>query len=108
MRILGEAGIEPDFALLQGCGATAIWEDGHEWRAIRDKRFTYGVFRIDGKECLFDRLSDPFQMTNLADDQAFADVKQGLKSAMERRMASIGDTFEASSWYRNHWTDGKL
>ena len=104
--VLGQGGVEPEFALLQGCGATAIWEDGHEWRAIRDKRFTYGVFRIDGKECLFDRLADPFQMTNLADDPAFADVKQGLKSAMAERMASIGDTFEASSWYRDHWTDG--
>lgn len=102
----GQAGPEPEVALMQGCGATAKWEDGHEWRAVRDKRYTYGVFRLDGKELLFDRLADPYQQTNLATDPARAAQKARLKAIMERRLASINDSFEASTWYRDHWTDG--
>ncbi|MCP4641668.1 MAG: sulfatase-like hydrolase/transferase, partial [bacterium] len=36
----GEGGPEPDAALLQNTGACAAWTDGHEWRALRDKRYT--------------------------------------------------------------------
>ena len=35
---LGRPGPEPEAALLQNTGACAAWEDGHEWRALRDKR----------------------------------------------------------------------
>lgn len=103
---LGRGGVEPELVLLQGCGATASWEDGHEWRAVRDKRFTYGVFRIDGRELLFDRLNDPYQMRDLSDDPEYASEKQRLRQAMHERMDRINDTFEASTWYRDHWTDG--
>ena len=105
-RVLGGAGPEPEVALMQGCGATARWEDGHEWRAVRDKRFTYAVFKLDGKELLFDRSSDPYQLANLAADPAYASDRQLLRSIMFDRMARINDTFELSSWYRDHWTDG--
>ena len=102
----GETGAEPEAALLQGCGATAIWEDGHEWRAVRDKRFTYGVFRLDGKEMLFDRANDPYQLRNVIEDPAYAEDRSRLRQLMETKMARINDTFERSSWYRDNWTDG--
>jgi arylsulfatase A-like enzyme len=105
-RVQGRAGPEPEVALMQGCGATARWEDGHEWRAVRDKRFTYAVFKLDDKELLFDRAADPYQIANLAQDPAYASERQRLRSIMLDRMACINDTFELSSWYRDHWTDG--
>jgi arylsulfatase A-like enzyme len=104
--VTGGTGPEPEAALLQGCGATAKWEDGHEWRAVRDKRYTYAVFRVDGRELLFDRKADPYQMTDVSADPAHAGEKQRLKSLLAARMAAINDTFEASSWYCEHWTDG--
>ena len=58
----GQNGPEPNAAFLQGCGAVAAWQDGHEWRALRDKQFTYAIYRVDGRELLFDYLNDPFQM----------------------------------------------
>ncbi|NQU20645.1 MAG: sulfatase, partial [Candidatus Nealsonbacteria bacterium] len=44
---LGIEGPEPEAALMQNTGACAAWQDGHEWRALRDKRFTYAVYRRD-------------------------------------------------------------
>ena len=52
---------EPDAAFMQGMGATAIFEDGHEWRALRSKRYTYAAYLADGSELLFDNRSDPYQ-----------------------------------------------
>jgi arylsulfatase A-like enzyme len=96
----------PEMSLLMGCGATAAWEDGHEWRAARDGRYTYARYLVDGTELLFDRQEDPFQMRNLADDPDTASVKERLKSWMEAEMGRIGDEFRPSSWYETNWTDG--
>ena len=103
---LGRTGPEPAAALMQICGATAIWEDGHEWRALRDKRYTYAIYRVDGKELLFDNLTDPWQMRNLACDPAHVTVRDRFRQMLAERMAKLNDTFEACTWYRDHWTDG--
>lgn len=47
-------------------------------RAVRDKRFTYAVYRIDRSEYLFDNLADPYQMSNLAHDPDFNEQKERL------------------------------
>ena len=52
--VLGEPSPEPEAAFLQRLGATAIFEDGLEWRALRSKQFTYAIFRADRSELLFD------------------------------------------------------
>ena len=44
----GEDGPQPDAALLMNTGACAVWRNGHEWRAVRDDRYTYAVFRGGG------------------------------------------------------------
>ena len=43
-------------------GTTAAWVDGHEWRALRSKRYTYALYRADRSELLFDNQADPYQM----------------------------------------------
>lgn len=103
---LGTPGPEPEAALLQICGATAAWEDGHEWRALRDKRYTYAVYRVDGTELLFDNQADPFQMRNLCDEPSHADTCDQFRQALAARMAGLNDNFECCTWYRDHWTDG--
>jgi arylsulfatase A-like enzyme len=99
---LGETGPEPEFAFLQNTGACAAWEDGHEWRAIRTKQYTYAVYKVDGKELLFDNATDPYQMVNLL-DQGVPDLRSELSQKLEARMAELKDSFEASSFYRENW-----
>jgi arylsulfatase A-like enzyme len=105
---LGRPGPEPDAAFLQGMGATAVFEDGHEWRALRDKRYTYALYRADGSELLFDNQSDPHQMHNLVVDPAYAETLERFRDMLRARMAALGDTFEACTWYRDHWTEDRI
>jgi len=106
-------GPEPEFAFLQNTGACAAWEDGHEWRAIRTRQYTYAVYKVDGKELLFDNTVDPYQMVNLAAADTFAEsrqagqrmdtVRSALRRKMEARMAELKDSFESSSYYQENW-----
>jgi len=105
--VLGQPGPEPDAALMQICGATAAWEDGHEWRALRDKQYTYAIYRVDGKELLFDHRADPYQMQNLASLGHHQKTLVRFRSMLQARLVQLNDTFEACTWYRDHWTDGQ-
>jgi len=103
--LLGEKGDEPDFAFLQNTGACAIWEDGHEWRGVRDKRYTYATYLVDGKELLFDNILDPYQINNLIDDENHASIKEHLKNGMYEKMKEINDDFPVSTWYKENWVN---
>ncbi len=98
------SGREPVAALMQGMGHTYLWEDGFEWRALRDKRYTYAVHRVDRREELYDNLADPYQMRNLAGEPGWDGLVERFRAQLGTRMAAIGDTFEACTWYRDHWT----
>ncbi len=104
-QFLGLNGIEPEFALLQGMGHTFQWIDGSEWRAIRDKRFTYARYLVDGSEHLYDHLADPMQMNNLADNSEFNLILDEMRSNMNRKLAEIRDDFMPCTWYRDNWMD---
>ena len=103
----GRKGPEPEFAFLQGLGHTCQWMDSFEWRGVRDRRHTYAIYRRDKSELLFDNESDPLQMRNLASDAAHKDTLDRHRRRMAEKMRSLGDTFEACTWHRDHWTDGK-
>ncbi len=104
---LGKAGPEPEAALLQNTGACAAWADGHEWRALRSRQYTYAVYRVDGRELLFDNQADPYQMTDLAGSPKHADVLADFRKLLKKRMADLNDTFPASTWYRRRWTEDR-
>lgn len=105
---LGKPGPEPAAAFLQNTGACAAWENGHEWRAFRDKQYTYAVYRRDRSELLFDNTADPYQMKNLADDPEHADTLECFRQMLAERMSSLNDTFPESTWYRDNWTKDRL
>lgn len=100
----GEKGKEPEFTLLQGMGHTHLWKDGFEWRAVRDKRYTYAKYLVDGEELLFDRLKDPYEKVNLASDKKYRRVMKLMRKRMAAKMEEIGDEFHTCTWYRDHWT----
>jgi arylsulfatase A-like enzyme len=108
LRALGRPGPEPEAALLQNTGACAAWEDGHEWRALRDRRWTYAKYRVDGRELLFDNAADPLQMIDLAGDPAHAATLGRLRRMLATRMEALNDTFPASTWYRDHWIEDRV
>lgn len=99
----GEPGEEPEAAFLQGLGHTYLWRDGFEWRAVRDKRFTYARYLRDGKELLFDRREDPLCRTDVAADPQYADQLQRLRGWMQAKMEGLGDEFRPCTWYRDRW-----
>ena len=109
---LGQPGREPEAAFLLNTGACAVWQDGHEWRALRDKRFAYAIFRGGGpknlprKEVLFDNVADPYQMKNLIDHAAHRPRIEKYRAMLKTKMVQLNDTFPASTWYRDRWTDG--
>jgi arylsulfatase A-like enzyme len=107
-NILGKGGAEPRAAFLQNMGACATWEDGHEWRALRDKRYTYATYRVDGKELLFDNQEDPYQMKNLADDPAHSKTLAEFRLMLKEKMTELNDTNEASTWYRDNWIEDRI
>ena len=96
---------EPDFAFMQGMGHTFQWKDGHEWRAVRDKRYTYAKYLVDGKELLFDNVNDPKQTKNLVAEPDFAEILVGKRQQMASKMKELNDEFKPCSWYRGHWVD---
>ncbi len=104
----GESIAEPDAAFMQGMGATAIFEDGHEWRALRSKRHTYAVYRVDQSELLFDNVNDPYQMNNLAENAEYANLVSDFRDRLAERMAVLNDSFECCTWYEWNWTDDRV
>jgi arylsulfatase A-like enzyme len=105
---LAEPGPEPEAAFMQGMGCTAAWQDGHEWRGLRDKQYTYAVMKKDGAEFLFDNLSDPYQVTNLVNDLHHTDTLARFRAMLLKRMAELNDTFETCTWHRDHWTEDRV
>ncbi|MBL7152172.1 MAG: sulfatase-like hydrolase/transferase [Phycisphaerae bacterium] len=103
---LGRKGPEPQAAFLQNTGACAAWQNGHEWRALRDKQYTYAIYRVDKSELLFDNKNDPYQMTNLAGEAKHARTLSRFRKMLAAKMESLNDTFEKCTWYRDNWTDG--
>jgi arylsulfatase A-like enzyme len=104
---LGQGGAQPEAAHLQGMGTTAAWTDGTEWRAMRDHEYTYAKYRKDGSELLFHHRRDPFQMRNLADEKSAAALLREYRERSARWRKERNDTFEACTWYRDHWTQDR-
>jgi arylsulfatase A-like enzyme len=105
--IAGKGGRAPEAALMQGLGHTYLWRDGFEWRAVRDKRFTYAKYLRDGKELLFDREKDPLSKNNVAGEAVYRDDLTRLRRIMDDKMTELKDEFKPCSWYRDHWMHKK-
>lgn len=95
-------------ALMMGTGPTAIFGDGFEWRAYRTRQYTYGIYKVDGKEYLFDNLKDPYQMDNLINSPEHSHILKELKNQMWTKMNEIGDNFENNSYYKEHWIENRI
>lgn len=95
-------------SLMMGTGPTATWGNGYEWRAIRTKRYTFAVYKKDGKELLFDNRKDPLQKVNLMEDEGFREVADHLRQELYARMEQIRDRFRENDYYRIHWVRDRI
>lgn len=105
---LGQDGPEPEAAFMQGMGATAIFEDGHEWRALRSKQYTYAIYKSDNSEYLFDNLHDPYQQNNLARQPDYQAQMDEFRQLLNQYMAELNDRFGVCTWYRDHWIEDRV
>ena len=98
----------PAGALMMGTGATAAWEDGHEWRAFRTERYTYATYLCDNKELFFDNIQDPLQMNDLSKDPKYFDDMEMVKALMKEEMERVNDKFHPSSYYQKNWVENRI
>jgi arylsulfatase A-like enzyme len=62
------------------------------WRGVRTKRYTYARKSDTRKPwMLFDNLLDPFQMNNLIDEPAYADLQEKLDKRTDELLVLAGD-----------------
>lgn len=61
------------------------------YTGVRTDRYTYVVWTETGEEELYDRRTDPFQMTNVAADPSMAQVKADLAGKLARLVDCKGD-----------------
>jgi len=101
--VKGKKGKEPAFAFMQGMGHTHMWQDGFEWRSVRDKRYTYARYLRDNSEVLIDRLKDPYMKENVAGKKEFASTMKKMRSRMQSKMAELSDEFKPCTWYHDNW-----
>lgn len=100
--------VSDEGSLMMGTGPTATYGNGHEWRAYRTKQYTYAVFKKGEKELLFDNQNDPMQMNDLANDPAYAKIKERLSTEMYEKMAKNNDKFRENTYYRDHWIENRI
>ena len=101
--VCGKPGPEPEAAFLQGMGPSVDWDDGFEWRALRDKRYTYARFRAGGQEELYDNAADPLQLINLVNAPEEEENLARLRRQLNARMTDLNDSFKPITWYRDNW-----
>lgn len=75
-----------------------------EWRGVRTKSHTY-VKWLDGKQELYDNLSDPYQMRNLAQDQQDLPALQKMRSTLKGLLAEAHDEFLPGTAYADWYDD---
>lgn len=64
-----------------------------EWRGVRTARYTYAVHLEHSGWVLYDNETDPYQLTNLIDDPAYAEVRSELDAELRRWLDRVDDPF---------------
>ncbi len=97
-------GDEPDgdAAALTMCITPFAEYTGPPWRGVQTSRYTY-TRRLDGPWLLYDNVSDPYQLTNLIDDQDHAAIREDFDGRLQRMLDERGDPFEPAAYYIEKW-----
>ncbi|WP_164821309.1 sulfatase-like hydrolase/transferase [Paenibacillus koleovorans] len=63
------------------------------FRTLVEAEWFYTVYLLKGPTQLFHMKEDPYQMNNLIDDPAYAEVKARMDAALRERLSELGDDF---------------
>lgn len=72
------------------------------YRAICTKQYTYAR-TPEGPSKLFDNIKDPYQMDNLLDKPAYAELQKDLDAKLNQQLANVGDDFKPRDFYLKKW-----
>lgn len=73
-----------------------------EYRGIYTNRYTY-VKNLTGAWLLYDNLTDPYQMNNLAENPEYSRLKKKLESMLNKELKKIDDDFCPRDFYIKKW-----
>jgi hypothetical protein len=76
-----------------------------EWRGVKTKRYTYARW-LSGDIELYDDESDPYQLTNLAEDPTHAPTVRELEARLKELLAEAHDEFLPGNAYID-WVDSE-
>jgi N-acetylglucosamine-6-sulfatase len=74
--------------LFEGNIPNNAWD--RPYRGVRTDRYTYVVWNETGEEELYDRRADPYELTNVAANPAYAGIKAALASKLARLNSCSG------------------
>jgi arylsulfatase A-like enzyme len=75
---------------------------GREYRGIWTVRYTY-CRDANGPWLLFDNERDPYQMNNMVEDAAHAELRQNLDAQLSRKLEEQGDDFASADELCRRW-----
>jgi len=75
---------------------------GREFRGIRTRRHTY-VRDLQGPWLLYDNKADPYQTSNLVNEDDYAAVQKQLDSILTRKLKQTNDAFLPGQAYIRKW-----
>jgi arylsulfatase A-like enzyme len=90
--VLGESERGPDSAYFQIFGPFLAGGVESGWRGVRTARYMYARTR-NAPWVLYDLEADPYELSNLSDDAASAEVRDELESELGRWMERTGDSW---------------
>ena len=64
-----------------------------EWRGLRTSQYTYAARPDRSCWMFFDNHADPYQMTNLADSDPHAVLRDNLAADLDHWLTRVGDPF---------------
>ncbi len=103
--VLDDRSAEGEAALLACFHPFGEWpreRGGIEYRGIRTPRYTY-CRRLDGPWLLFDNEADPYQLANLVNRAAHAQLQRELEGILQRKLDEMGDAFLDGGSYIKQW-----
>jgi hypothetical protein len=75
-----------------------------EWRALRTLTHTY-VKWLNGKEELYNNVTDPYQMKNLVGNEQDAPMLEKLRARLTKLLAEAHDEFLPGTAYADWYDD---
>jgi arylsulfatase A-like enzyme len=69
----------------------------YPYRGVRTRRYTYTVY-AKGEWFLYDNQQDPYQLKNLVNDPAYAEVKAELRKELDAWLAKAENPYLPAAW----------